>query len=137
MALRVQPALRTTQRFHDDRHGQLMEELRMTPLAIQEAYVHSCAHHLCNALRRTQQHGVQVAHAADALPARHAFADPLAREQLAQHAAAQADRMGIAVLPPTCSDANMVGTLAKIESKLFGSMTRDSTGTAICTVPCN
>jgi len=96
---------------------------------------HNEAHHLRKALRRPQQHGVQVPHAADALLARHALADLPAHEQLAQHAAAQAGRMDIQVLPLTCSNAIMVGMVARTESESFWSLCYNSIGTTTCTAP--
>jgi len=50
----------------------------------------ACARLLRNALRRPQQQGVQAAHAADAIPLRHALAQLLDAQQLAQHAAGEA-----------------------------------------------
>jgi len=79
-----------------------------------------CAHLLRNALRRALQHGVQVAHAADALLPWHMLADLIAFEQLAQHGAAEAGRMDIHVLLLTCSDANMNGSITEWKANHSG-----------------
>lgn len=89
---------------------QLLDTLRINMLACWMRMFRSCAHHLCTALRRPLQHGVKIAHAANALPPRHVLADLPAIEQLAQHGAAQ-EKVKTQVLSLACSRAKVVGTV--------------------------